>query len=408
MVVRRAGLWVVLGGLAAGLAAGCSDDTSSTDVPREDGGADADVDADADGRDDGDAPPTEGGDGDADVDGREAFDGTCTEHEQCQDDQWCNGAERCEGGACVAGDDPCDDRIDCTVESCDEDLDRCYHTGDNSLCQDELVCNGEEQCLLTGCSAGTRPDCRDTSPCTIDNCVEDRGGCVHDLRDLDGDTFVTSDYGCDVLGGTDCNDSDALINPDADEICDDIRDNDCDTLPDFSDPECRPVNDTCAGAIALEAAVSVNSSTRGTIGDYTIPCSYSRYEDVTFSITLTERLDVIVDASARSGGTLYVDFERTCGVASSSMRCQSGTTTSLRRNGLEPGTYYVVVQGSGGIDFTISYTTAGPTPIPPNDVCSGAIDIPAAGGVVTGTLLDTTCRAARARARTRTCSTGWC
>ena len=139
----------------------------------------------------------------------------------------------------------------------------------------------------------------------------------------------------------------------------------------------------------LEEGVSVNASTRGTVLDYTMPCNLYPYSvtDVAFSITITETLDVIVDITSRSG-TIYADFERTCGVSSSSMRCLTGTTVQLRRNALPPGTYYVIVQG-GNADFAISYTTAGPTPIPPNDVCTGATDVPAAGGTIAGTLLDT-------------------
>ena len=51
------------------------------------------------------------------------------------------------------------------------------------------------------------------------------------LRDADGDGFDSI-----VVGGDDCNDEDASIHPDADEICDEI-DNDCDELIDADDPE---------------------------------------------------------------------------------------------------------------------------------------------------------------------------
>ncbi len=348
--------WGLLALLIAGSAA-CGDDISEPD----DGGTeDVRPDGDVDPADDGgqdveddaaDRPETEGGfPGFCDVEGR------------------------------------CDDGLECTVDSCDEELDRCSHTADHAVCQDGVVCNGEEQCRLgVGCGAGARPDCRDESPCTIDSCVEERGGCVHDPRDLDGDTFVTSDYGC---GGDDCDDGNAAINPDAEEICDDLRDNDCDGAADFADASCRPANDSCSGALPLTEGVSVNSSTRGTVADYSLPCSWDRTADVVFRIDLAATRDVIVTVRALGGGSPYVDFETRCGDGSSSLRCTTGSVVTLRRNSLAAGSYWVVVQGNS-LDFSIDYTTDGPTPIPANDVCSGATDIPAAGGPVAGSLLDT-------------------
>lgn len=44
----------------------------------------------------------------------------------------------------------------------------------------------------------------------------------------------------------DCNDDDAAINPDADEICDDGVDNDCNGFTDGDDPDCGG-SDTDAG-----------------------------------------------------------------------------------------------------------------------------------------------------------------
>src|SRR5690606_15952950 len=47
--------------------------------------------------------------------------GACTSDEACSDGLFCNGQERCVGGACVAGAPiGCDDGVDCTDDRCVE------------------------------------------------------------------------------------------------------------------------------------------------------------------------------------------------------------------------------------------------------------------------------------------------
>jgi subtilisin-like proprotein convertase family protein len=83
----------------------------------------------------------------------------CTTNPECDDGQFCNGAETCVAGSCQAGTPPnCNDGVACTVDACNESTDSCTHTPNNGACDDGLFCNGAETCHATlGCQAGSDP-----------------------------------------------------------------------------------------------------------------------------------------------------------------------------------------------------------------------------------------------------------
>ena len=67
----------------------------------------------------------------------------CVDDADCDDDLFCNGEETCVDNVCEAGTPvDCDDEVDCTVDSCDEDTDACDNTPDDAECDDGLFCNG--------------------------------------------------------------------------------------------------------------------------------------------------------------------------------------------------------------------------------------------------------------------------
>jgi PKD repeat protein len=82
---------------------------------------------------------------------------------------------------------------------------------------------------------------------------EDASGCTTYYKDADGDGYgVTGDRKClcapsgdyNVTIGGDCDDTDADANPDAEEACDDGKDNDCDEDVDCDDSDCSE-DDAC-------------------------------------------------------------------------------------------------------------------------------------------------------------------
>jgi hypothetical protein len=79
-----------------------------------------------------------------------------------------------------------------------------------------------------GCSNGIDDNC--------DGLVDTEDpGCLF-CTDIDGDGYAINGGGC---GQIDCNDTDPTVNPGAEEICGNGRDDDCDGLTDDEDPFCN-------------------------------------------------------------------------------------------------------------------------------------------------------------------------
>ena len=146
----------------------------------------------------------------------------CLVDADCNDGQFCNGTETCDAmGVCQPGTAViCDDGVSCTIDSCSESSDTCFHTADDTVCDDGLYCNGTETCDgVLDCQAGLDPcggaGCDDT----LDAC-----GCVSD-PDCDDAVFCN---GVELCSGGFCA-------PGTPVACDDgvaCTTNVCDTVAD--------------------------------------------------------------------------------------------------------------------------------------------------------------------------------
>jgi hypothetical protein len=165
---------------------------------------------------------------------------TCSIDADCDDGLFCNGAETCVDGSCVAGAAPnCNDGVACTTDTCNETTDDCDHTPSNAACSDGLFCNGAETCdAILGCQAGTAPNCNDAIACTADSCNESTDQCDH----------VPNNSLCD--DGQFCNGA---------EVCNAGSGCAAGSNPCFGD--CDEVNDVCLGGpmvwMTFEADTSV-------------------------------------------------------------------------------------------------------------------------------------------------------
>ena len=142
--------------------------------------------------------------------------GGCLDNEDCDDGLWCNGAETCDAGTCLAGTAVnCNDGVDCTTDSCNEGTDSCDNVADDGYCDDGLWCNGAETCdSVFDCQTGSAPNCNDGVDCTTDSCNEGTDSCDNVADDgycddglwCNGAETCDSVFDCQTGSAPNCND----------------------------------------------------------------------------------------------------------------------------------------------------------------------------------------------------------
>jgi hypothetical protein len=161
--------------------------------------------------------------------------GVCAADRDCDDGVFCNGAETCSAGHCVARMLACDDGIACTIDDCNEGTRSCTSTAPDV--DDDGF--GDRRCLdAIGVPIGT--DCDDadanTFPGNTEVCDDHDEDCIETtLGGLDEDhDGAVPDTCCNPSAtgtpncGRDCDDTNPSLSRLATEICDAV-DNDCDS-----------------------------------------------------------------------------------------------------------------------------------------------------------------------------------
>jgi len=146
-----------------------------------------------------------------------------------------------------------------------------------------------------------------------------------------------------------------------------------------------PSNDTCAGAINVGSGGTFSGTTCGANNDYTGSCGSSTSPDVVYVMNLISRSNVDINTcSGTSWDTVLYLRSGSCtgteiGCSDDACGVQSRITATL-----DPGTYYIFVDGFGSGNAGAFMLSVSITPLAPsNDACSGAIDI-SAGGTFSG------------------------
>ena len=143
----------------------------------------------------------------------------------CEDGDFCTTGEYCFGGVCV-GDQTnatdCDDGNWCTDDGCSQAF-GCTHAPNERPCSDADPCTVGDTCTNGKCLAGaTFVTCDDKNSCTLDICLPDAGGCLHEPQTYACDDGNPCTIGDQCQDGA-CAGGDPLSciddNPCTDDLC---------------------------------------------------------------------------------------------------------------------------------------------------------------------------------------------
>ena len=137
----------------------------------------------------------------------------------CEDGNACSNPDVCDGGVCKAGpNDPCDDGIACTVDSCDEVTGACKSALDGGHCLVDEACvvagslSPQNTCLA--CQPATSDTaytlraagspCDDSDVCTLNDACDGSGGCSGGQAQVCDDGLACTTETCVSEGAAGC------------------------------------------------------------------------------------------------------------------------------------------------------------------------------------------------------------
>ncbi|MGE0786862.1 MAG: putative metal-binding motif-containing protein [Sandaracinaceae bacterium] len=154
-------------------------------------------------------------------------------------------------------------------------------------------------------------------------------------------------------------------------------------------PAPPPPGDACTNPLPVPTdGTPVTGSFASFEDDYLVSCGTTG-RDAVYSFTLGAASDVWIDYSGSAVGA--VSLRTNCAISTGDLRCIRTNPITSRVRGLPMGTYYVVVEASGGGTYSLSVRATTPpttpTPVTGNDTCATAATIPETGGIFTGTTI---------------------
>lgn len=152
----------------------------------------------------------------------------------------------------------------------------------------------------------------------------------------------------------------------------------------LSPPTTIPLTDRCDATTEL---LPTGSTTHDGVfeeadDDYRISCNGAASRDVVyaFDVPAGELRDVTIDATvsgASFGDQAFLQLTTDC-TASSGILCRAGgSATQLRRRGVGPGRYYVILEAARpeSASWTLTANITPPVPPGPGDACASALEL---------------------------------
>jgi hypothetical protein len=265
----------------------------------------------------------------------------CKSDAECDDGIFCNGTETCNAYAKATGTKPpvtgickpgkpvdCNDNVDCTIDSCNEAMDKCDHVPDNAVCDDGNFCNGNEVCdpdyfvtIATQEGSGSTSGCKPGDAVT---CPDDGKFCngIESCNEA-ADSCQSSGNPC-TPGVTVCNEKTDTCDPVAgcksDAECDDgIFCNGIETCNAYAKATSTkpPVNGVCQSGIPVDCSDGVD-------------CTVDSCNEDADSCVNTADDEYCPDDGKFCNGTEFCDAEQGC--ISTGNPCAAGTACNEEKD----------------------------------------------------------------------------